>query len=48
MAIFGGGKTHARPFLNAVSWRVIGTIDTFVTTWLLTGNLTRAGLNCWA
>ena len=43
MAIFRGGETHARSVLKAVSWRVIGTIDTFVISWLLTGKLTLAG-----
>lgn len=37
------GETHARSVLKAVSWRVIGTIDTFVISWLLTGKLTLAG-----
>ena len=43
MTFFSGGETHARSVLKAVSWRVIGTIDTFVISWLLTGKLTLAG-----
>ena len=43
MAIFSGNETHARSVLKAVSWRVVGTIDTFLISWLLTGKLELAG-----
>ena len=43
MAIFGGNETHARSVLKAASWRVVGTIDTFLISWLLTGKLELAG-----
>lgn len=31
--------THRRHFFKAITWRVIGTIDTIVLSWILTGNL---------
>jgi uncharacterized membrane protein len=35
MTIFRGGETHAR--------RIIGTLDTFVISWVLTSKLSLAG-----
>jgi uncharacterized membrane protein len=32
-----------RSVVKAVSWRTLGTIDTFVISWVLTGRLTLAG-----
>jgi uncharacterized membrane protein len=40
---FRGAETHARSFLKAVSWRTLGTIDTFVISWFITGRLEVAG-----
>lgn len=40
---FLGAETHARSFLKAVSWRTLGTIDTFVISWFMTGRLELAG-----
>lgn len=34
---------HARSLTKAVSWRVLGSIDTFALGWLLTGNFVVAG-----
>lgn len=36
-------ESHSRSFLKAVSWRVTGSIDTFVLSWLITGNAKFAG-----
>lgn len=36
-------ETHTRSFLKAVSWRVTGSIDTFILSWLITGNGKFAG-----
>jgi uncharacterized membrane protein len=41
---FGGVETHARSILKAVSWRTLGTLDTFAISWYLTGKLELAGL----
>src|SRR5262245_43943815 len=34
---------HSRSFAKAVSWRILGTIDTFVITFLVTGSIKWAG-----
>ena len=36
-------ETHGRSLVKAVSWRATGSIDTFVLSWLITGNLGFAG-----
>ncbi len=43
MGIFSGREAHSRSFAKAVSWRVTGTIDTFVISLIVTGKLTLAG-----
>ena len=43
MAIISGNETHVRSVLKAVSWRIVGTIDTFLISWLFTGKLELAG-----
>ena len=30
-------EAHRRSFAKAVSWRVLGSIDTFLISWLITG-----------
>jgi uncharacterized membrane protein len=34
--------THIRSLAKAVSWRITGTIDTFIISWAITGELTLA------
>ncbi len=34
--------SHGRALAKAVSWRVIGTLDTFVWSWLITGHASWA------
>jgi uncharacterized membrane protein len=36
-------EAHSRSFMKAVSWRITGSIDTFVLSWLITGSLKFAG-----
>jgi uncharacterized membrane protein len=36
-------ENHTRSIAKAVSWRVTGTIDTFVIAWLITGRAATAG-----
>jgi uncharacterized membrane protein len=36
-------ESHARSVLKAVSWRTLGTVDTFVISWFMTGRLSLAG-----
>ena len=38
-----GAETHARSLLKAISWRTLGTLDTFAISWLLTRRLSIAG-----
>ena len=38
-----GAESHRRSVLKAISWRTLGTVDTFVISWFLTGRLTLAG-----
>ncbi len=44
VSLFSGAETHARSILKAVSWRTLGTLDTFAISWYLTGKLELAGL----
>ena len=44
MFLFQGREAHSRSFAKAVSWRITGTIDTFVISAIVTGKATTAGL----
>lgn len=35
--------TPVRSLAKAISWRITGTIDTFIVSWLVTGELILAG-----
>src|ERR1700752_3628691 len=37
------GESHPRSIAKALSWRATGTLDTFVLSYLITGNLVFAG-----
>jgi uncharacterized membrane protein len=43
VTFFRGAETHARSILKAVSWRTLGTLDTFAISWFMTGRLEIAG-----
>jgi uncharacterized membrane protein len=43
VVLFRGAETHARSVLKAISWRALGTLDTFAISWLLTGRVEIAG-----
>ena len=43
MFLFRGREAHSRSFAKAVSWRALGSIDTFVLSWFFTGNVKAAG-----
>ena len=43
MLLFRGKEAHSRSFAKAVSWRVLGSIDTFLLSWLFTSSLKAAG-----
>ena len=43
MFLFHGHESHRRSFVKAISWRILGSIDTFLLSWLFTGNPLVAG-----
>jgi len=43
MFLFNGKESHSRSLVKAISWRVIGSIDTFLLSWFFTSNATAAG-----
>ena len=43
MLLFRGKESHPRSIVKAISWRVLGSLDTFLLSWLVTGSLEAAG-----
>jgi uncharacterized membrane protein len=43
MLLFRGHEKHSRSLIKAMSWRAVGSIDTFVLSWLFSGNAGIAG-----
>ncbi len=43
MFLFRGHERHGRSFAKAVSWRALGSIDTFLLSWLFTSSAKAAG-----
>ena len=43
MNLFRGREGHGRSLMKAVSWRTVGTIDTFVISFFVTGKVSFAG-----
>jgi uncharacterized membrane protein len=43
MNLFRGREGHGRSFAKAVSWRTVGTIDTFIISFFVTGRVSLAG-----
>jgi uncharacterized membrane protein len=41
--LFRGHERHARSLVKGISWRVLGSIDTFIISWLFTSNVKAAG-----
>ena len=41
--IIKGVESHPRSFVKAVTWRMMGSIDTFVLSYLFTRNVKAAG-----
>jgi uncharacterized membrane protein len=37
-------EAHSRSLVKAITWRVVGSLDTFVITWVVTGQLKYAGM----
>ena len=42
-AVIGEPQSHARAIAKALTWRAVGTADTFVWSWLITGEPVSAG-----
>ena len=40
--LFRAPETHSRSLFKAISWRIVGSIDTFVISYLVTGKLVFA------
>ena len=43
MFLFRGVESHPRSFVKAVSWRVLGSIDTFLLSLIFSGSAKMAG-----
>jgi len=43
MLLFRGREAHSRSLAKAISWRVLGSIDTFLLSWLFTSSVKAAG-----
>lgn len=43
MFLFNGHETHSRSFVKGLSWRALGSIDTFLLSWFFTSNAKAAG-----
>lgn len=43
MILFNGHENHSRSVVKAISWRMLGSIDTFLLGWLFTGSPAKAG-----
>lgn len=43
MFLFRGREAHSRSMVKAATWRALGSIDTFLLSWLFTGNPKAAG-----
>ncbi len=43
MILFRGHEAHTRSIVKAISWRTLGSIDTFLLGWLFTGSPAQAG-----
>jgi uncharacterized membrane protein len=43
VGLFRGAETHTRSVIKAMTWRTLGTLDTFAISWYLTGRLDMAG-----
>lgn len=43
MFLFKGRESGSRSLAKAISWRVLGSIDTFLLSWLFTSDAKAAG-----
>ena len=43
MFLFSGREAHSRSLVKALSWRILGSIDTFLLSWFFTSSVGAAG-----
>ena len=43
MFLFTGREAHSRSLAKATSWRILGSLDTFLLSWLFTSSVKAAG-----
>jgi len=43
MFLFKGREAHSRSLAKATSWRILGSLDTFLLSWLFTSSVKAAG-----
>lgn len=43
MFLFKGRESNSRSLAKAISWRVLGSIDTFLLSWFFTSSVQAAG-----
>lgn len=43
MFLFKGKESHPRSIVKAISWRTLGSIDTFILGWIFTSSIKAAG-----
>lgn len=43
MLLFNGHESHSCSLIKGISWRALGSIDTFILSWLFSGNAKTAG-----
>jgi len=43
MFLFKGREAHSRSLAKATSWRILGSIDTFLLSWFFTSSAKAAG-----
>ncbi len=43
MFLLKGRESHSRSLLKSVSWRILGSIDTFLLSWFFTSSAKAAG-----
>ena len=43
MFLFKGREAHSRSLAKATSWRILGSVDTFLLSWFFTSSVQAAG-----
>ncbi len=43
MFLFKSRERHSRSLAKAISWRILGSLDTFLLSWLFTSSASAAG-----